>query len=199
MDLVGLTGGIGTGKSTVAAMLRELGATVIDADEAARAVVEPGTDGFREVVAAFGDDYIKDGRLDRAKLAALVFTDESARRRLNEITHPRVREWMLARQQEADARGDQRVVLEIPLLYENRLDAGLSSVVLVYTPEPVQLQRLIEGHGYTQQQARARMAAQLPIEEKKARATYVIDNSGSRDETRQQVEHVWRRLTAAAP
>src|SRR5437588_10728827 len=98
MDVIALTGGVGSGKSTVAAMLRELGATVIDADEAARAVVEPGTPGFEAVVAAFGDRYVKDGRLDRAALAELVFHDEAERQRLNAITHPLVREWMAERQ-----------------------------------------------------------------------------------------------------
>jgi dephospho-CoA kinase len=194
VELIGLTGGIGTGKSTVAAMLRELGAIVIDADEAARAVVEPGTDAFREVVAAFGEDYVRDGRLDRAKLAQLVFSDESARRRLNEITHPRVRQWMVERQQEAEARGEERVVLEIPLLYENGLDAGLQRVIVVYVPEDVEVQRLVAGKGYREEDARARIRAQLPIAEKKTRAAFVIDNSGSRAETRAQVERVWREI-----
>src|SRR5947209_18606157 len=105
-------------------MLRELGATVIDADEAARAVVEPGTPGFEAVREAFGDRFVRDGRLDRAALAELVFNDEEARRRLNAITHPLVREWMAARQLEAERRGDPLVVLDIPLLFENGLEAA---------------------------------------------------------------------------
>ena len=165
MQLIGLTGGIGTGKSTVATMLKELGATVIDADEAARAVVEPGTAGFDEVVEAFGDRYVRDGRLDRAALAELVFNDADARTRLNEITHPLIRQWMLERQQEAERRGEERVVLEIPLLYENGLDAAMTSVIVVTAPLEVELERLREVQGYSEEHARARIASQMPLEE----------------------------------
>src|SRR5919197_6366704 len=117
MDVIGLTGGIASGKSTVAAMLRELGATVIDADEASRAVVEPGTLGLRAVVEAFGPEVLDGERLDRWKLGVIVFEDEEARRRLEAITHPLLRAWMADRQREAEERGDKRVVVDIPLLY----------------------------------------------------------------------------------
>jgi dephospho-CoA kinase len=199
MDLIGLTGGIGSGKSTVAAMLRELGATVIDADEAAREVVEPGTPGFDEVVKEFGTGIVRDGRLDRARLADLVFRDAEARQRLNRIVHPRVRDWMAARQAEAEARGEDVAVLEIPLLYENHLEAAMKAVILVHVPEALQVRRLVEqGRGFTPEQAQARIAAQMPIDEKAARATYVIDNSGSLEETRRQVERVWRQIRGTA-
>src|SRR2546429_5650404 len=122
MDLIGLTGGIASGKSTVADLLRRLGATVIDADKAARAVVEPGTPGLREVVEAFGPEVLDGEQLDRARLGEVVFGDESARRRLEAITHPRVRQWMAERQQEAEERGEERVVLDIPLLFESGLE-----------------------------------------------------------------------------
>lgn len=195
MDLIGLTGGIGSGKSTVAGMLRELGATVIDADEAARAVVEPGTAGFSEVVDAFGGEFVKAGRLDRAALAQLVFRDREARLRLNSITHPLVRDWMLERQQEAERRGEERVVLEIPLLYENGLDAAMKAVIVVTVPEALEVRRLVEGQGYSEAHARARIASQMPLEEKVRRAAHVIDNSGSREETRRQTVETWRSIT----
>jgi len=199
VEVVALTGGIGSGKSTVARMLRELGAVVIDADEAARAVVEPGTPGFAEVVAAFGEGYVKDGRLDRAALAELVFHDPDSLRRLNEITHPLVREWMAERQQEAEARGEPRVVLDIPLLFENGLQDAFGTILLVYAPPETQVRRLVEGRGFTEADARARIAAQLPMEDKRGRATHVIDNSGSEAETRRQVEDAWRRISSGAP
>jgi dephospho-CoA kinase len=196
MDVIALTGGVGSGKSTVAAMLRELGATVIDADEAARAVVEPGTAGFGQVVEAFGDRYVRDGRLDRAALAELVFHDEAARQKLNAITHPLVRAWMAERQQEAEAAGAARVVLDIPLLFESNLQDAFATIVLVYTPPATQLERLVGGRGFTESDARARIAAQLPMESKRDRATHVIDNSGSLAETRRQVERAWQEISA---
>ena len=194
MDVIGLTGGIASGKSTVAEMLRELGASVIDADEAARAVVEPGTPGLAEIVAAFGPEVLDGERLDRARLGRIVFADAEARRRLEAITHPRVREWMAERQREALERGERRVVLDIPLLFENGLETGMGAVLLAYAPEAVQIRRLIERSGLSEAEARARLAAQLPIEDKVARSTYVIDNSGSLDATREQVQKVWREL-----
>ena len=197
MEVVALTGGVGSGKSTVAGMLRELGATVIDADEAARAVVEPGTPGFLQIRDAFGERYVRAGRLDRAALAELVFHDPEALRRLNEITHPLVRQWMAERQQEAEARGEERVVLDIPLLFENGLQDAFATILLVYAPPDLQLRRLVEGRGFTDEDARARIAAQLPMAEKRGRATYVIDNSGSPSETRRQVEEIWSRISSA--
>ena len=197
--VIGLTGGVGTGKSTVAAMLRELGATVLDADEASRAVVEPGTPGFEQIVEAFGRGIVRDGRLDRQALADLIFADAKARERLNAITHPLVREWMAEGQQAAIERGDRWIVQDIPLLYENGLDALFPEVILVWAPPELQVRRLVEGRGLAVSDARARIAAQLPIGEKRARARHVIDNSGSLEETRRQVEATWRELTAEGP
>ncbi|HEX6488320.1 MAG TPA: dephospho-CoA kinase [Candidatus Dormibacteraeota bacterium] len=198
MELIALTGGVGSGKSTVAQMLKDLGAVVIDADEAARAVVEPGTPGFQQVVEAFGERYVKDGRLDRAALAELVFNDPEALRRLNEITHPLVRQWMAERQQEAADRGEPRVVLDIPLLFESNLQDAFPTIILVWAPPDVQVRRLIEGRGFTEPDARARVAAQLPIDAKRERASHVIDNSGSPEDTGRQVEQAWREITAAS-
>jgi dephospho-CoA kinase len=195
VKLVGLTGGVGSGKSTVAAILRELGAEVVDADEASHAVYEPGTPGFEAVVREFGDQFVRDGRIDRKALGELVFKDADARRRLNEIVHPLVREWMAERTAEAIERGATVVVQDVPLLFENGLEPLYSSVVLVYVPEATQLERLIHwGRGLTPERARAVIATQMPIEEKRRRTNQVIDNSGSIEHTRAQVEQLWPKL-----
>jgi dephospho-CoA kinase len=194
VKLVGLTGGVGSGKSTVAEMLRELGAEVIDADEAAHAAYEPGSPGFKAVVREFGKSYVTDGRIDRDRLGELVFNDADARRRLNAIVHPLVREWMAQRTAEAVERGASVVVQDVPLLFENSLERFFSSVVLVYVPEEVQVERLVSGRGFTKYRARAMIAAQMPIEAKRGRAHHVINNSGTKDKTRAQVEAVWRQL-----
>ena len=192
MRLIGLTGGIGSGKSTVAALLRELGATVIDADEATRAVQAPGSPGLQQLVEAFGPEILTpDGALDRPRLAAIAFSDPEARRRLNEIVHPLVREWMAERQREAAERGDAAVVLEVPLLFETRGAEGLDAVVLVYAPEDVQLKRLIEARGMDEQAARARIASQMPIEEKRRLASHVIPNTGTLEQLRTETERTW--------
>lgn len=195
MHVIGLTGGVGSGKSTVAAFLRELGADVIDADEGARAVVEPGTPGLERVVAEFGEEFLTDGRLDRARLAELVFErDPDARRRLNSILHPLIREWMAERQRQAEERGEGVVVLEVPLLFEGGLHATMDAVIVVYIPSQLQVRRLID-KGYTEEQAQARMAAQLSLEGKGSQADYVIDNSGTREETKERTADVWREIT----
>ena len=194
MKLIGLTGGAGSGKSTVAMMLRDLGAVVVDADEATHAVYEPGTPGFAAVVREFGDYYVRDGRIDRQRLGELVFKDAASRRRLNAIVHPLVREWMAARTVEAAERGAEVVVQDVPLLFENGLERLYSSVVLVYVPEEIQRERLVKGRGFTPERARAVIAAQVPIEEKRRRAHHVIDNSGTVEQTRAQVEQLWAIL-----
>lgn len=196
MKIIGLTGGVGSGKSTVAEMLREMGADVVDADQAAHAVYAPGTPGFDAVVREFGPDFVReDGNIDRQRLGALVFNDESALRRLNAIVHPLVREWMAARTAEAAERGAEIVIQDVPLLYENGLEGLFSSVLLVYTPEDIQLDRLVHGRGLPPDRARSMIAAQMPIEEKRRRAHHVIDNSGSAEETRRQAEEVWAQMS----
>jgi len=192
MRIIGLTGGIGSGKSTVAAMLRELGATVIDADEGARAVVAPGGSAYADVVAEFGAEVVlPDGAIDRQKLAGIVFADPERRERLNGITHPRVREWMAAQLAEAGTRGAELVVLDVPLLYESGLDAGLSGVVVVWATPEQQLERAV-GRGGDRRDMAARIEAQMPLAEKRERATWVIDNSGPMEDTRRQVEELWQ-------
>jgi dephospho-CoA kinase len=196
MDLIGLTGGIGSGKSTVSGFLRELGARVIDADEGARAVVEPGTPGFAAVVAEFGPGVVRDGRLDRQRLADIVFNDKPALERLNAIVHPLVGEWTAARLVEAADDGVEIAVQDVPLLFESGYDQLFGSTILVWVPEALQLKRLL-ARGMPAADARARIANQLPIDEKRSRATYVVDNSGNREATRAQTEKVWTEITAS--
>lgn len=196
MDLIGLTGGIGSGKSTVADMLREAGVDVIDADQLAREAVAPGSEGLRDVVARFGAGILDDqGALDRKKLGDVVFQDEEARRALNAIVHPRVAALAAERVQELAAKGRARVVYEVPLLFENGLDAAMRATVVVYVDEDTQLRRLMARDGSGETAARARMSAQMSLEEKRRRASYVIDNRGSREDTARQLREVWRELT----
>jgi dephospho-CoA kinase len=171
-------------------MLRELGAEVLDADAAAHTVYEPGSLGFDLIESEFGSDYVRDGKIDRARLGQLVFSDADARARLNAIVHPLVREWMAARTADALIHGAKIVVQDVPLLYENGLEDLYSDVLFVYAPEPLQITRLIE-RGVSEDLARAIVASQMPIEEKRARARHVIDNSGTREDTRRRVEQLW--------
>jgi dephospho-CoA kinase len=190
--VIGLTGGIGTGKSAVSGFLRELGATVIDADEGTRAVQVPGSEGLRRLEAAFGPEILTaEGALDRARLGAVVFSDAEARLRLNAIVHPLVREWMAERLREAAERGDEVVVLDIPLLFETRGPEGLDAVILVYAPEELQLRRLVEQRGLDEQSARDRIAAQMPIDDKRRLASHVIVNTGTLEGLRSEVERTW--------
>jgi dephospho-CoA kinase len=176
----------------VAAIFRSLGADVIDADQLAREVVLPGEPALQEIVASFGRDILlPDGRLDRGKLAAIIFADRAARARLNAITHPRIRERMDA---EVAARGSGPgvLILDIPLLYENDRAGTVEKVIVVWVDPQTQLRRLNERDGLTVDEARSRIAAQMPLDAKRARADHVIDNSGSRDDTVHQVETIYR-------
>jgi dephospho-CoA kinase len=193
LKLIGLTGGAGSGKSTVAAMFADLGATVVDADEATHAVYAPGTDGFDAIVDAFGPEYVDDGQIDRRRLGELVFNNEPARLRLNAIVHPRVRDWMAARTAEAVERGAEVVIQDVPLLFENGLQDVFSSTVLVYARPQTQVERLVEKRGLSRDRARSILAAQMPIDEKRPLANFVIDNDGGLEDTRRQVEEVWAR------
>jgi len=190
LKLIGLTGGAGSGKSTVAAMLRQLGAEIVDADDAAHAVYEPGTPGFDALVREFGPAYVRDGRIDRARLGDLVFSDAGARGRLNAIVHPLVREWMAQRTAEAIRRGAEVVVHDIPLLFEGALQNLYAMVVVVYARPQVQVARLV-ARGVPPDKAEAMVASQMPIDEKRALAQHVIDNGGTRDATRDQVTRLW--------
>ena len=193
---VALTGGIASGKSTVALLLAELGAVVIDADLLAREVVAPGTDGLREVVAAFGPEVLTgSGELDRPAVAALVFGDDAARRTLEEIVHPRVR--ARAAELEASAAPGALVVHDIPLLVETRQAADFDAVLVVDVPVETQVDRLTRLKGMSRAEAEARVAAQASREQRRAVATYVIDNTGTTEDLRHEVTEVFARLNAA--
>ncbi|MDQ6725371.1 MAG: dephospho-CoA kinase [Actinomycetota bacterium] len=199
MLVVGLTGGIGSGKSTVAALLEAKGATVIDADSLAREVVAPGTPGFGAVVARFGGGVVgPDGGLDRQALADVVFSDPNALTDLNAIVHPAVRSAIDHRLAALGA-GDGVVVLEIPLLVESGRSYGAAAVIVVDCPEEVALRRLVGGRGMDEADARRRMAAQLSRDDRLAAADIVIDNTGSRGDLDRQVDEVWRRIPTFAP
>ena len=193
---VGLTGGVASGKSTVAALLRELGAVVVDSDQLAREVVEPGTPGLAAVVEAFGERVLTDdGRLDRAALGAVVFADPELRRRLEAILHPLIR----ARSAEiaAAAPPGALVVHDIPLLVESGQADRFDAVLVVDVPVQTQVDRMVRERGWTRQDAEARVRAQASREERRAVATYVLDNTGTRDDLREQVTEVVGRLRAA--
>lgn len=175
-------------------MFRELGAAIVDADEATHAVYAPGTEGFDAIVREFGSQFVRDGAIDRHKLGDLVFHDAAARRRVNAIVHPLVRDWMAERTAEAVDRGDDVVIQDVPLLFENGLQGLFSETVLVYARPEMQIARLVDERGVSRERALGMLAAQMPIEEKKPLADHVIDNDGSLEDTRRQVEGVWPRL-----
>lgn len=192
---VGLTGGIACGKSTVAGMFGELGVPVVDADQLARDVVAPGTDGLMAVVEAFGPEFLlADGSLDRDKLGALVFADDEARRRLNGILHPRIQQASMAALASLQGHNSPYLLYDAALLVENGLHRMFPALVVVRADRATQLARLRERDGLSPQQAEARIEAQLPVDAKVAVADYVIDNDASLEATRAQVEEVHRKL-----
>jgi len=190
---VGLTGGVASGKSTVSAMLRELGAVVVDADALAREVVEPGTPGLDAVVDEFGSDVLTDdGRLDRSKVGALVFADPSRRAALEAIVHPLVR--ARATEIEEAAPAGVLVVHDIPLLVETGQATSFDAVVVVDVPEEVQVERAVRERGWTEAEARARVEAQASRADRLAAATHVVENSGDVEDLRQRVTEVFEQL-----
>lgn len=192
---VGLTGGIGSGKSEVSRRLADRGAVIIDADQAARAVVERGTPGLEAIRETFGDEVIRDdGRLDRERLGAIVFADPDKLKALNAIVHPLVRDWMAAAENQARDAGAEVVIQDVPLLAENNLAAHYDLVIVVDAPPQVQLQRLVELRGMPEDQARARIAAQASREDRLAVAGVVMENNGSLSDLDQRVGQVWDEL-----
>ncbi len=190
---VGLTGGVASGKSTVSAILAELGAVVIDADALAREVVARGTPGLDAVVAEFGPDVLTpEGDLDRPAMGRLVFGDDAARRRLEAIIHPLVIERMA--EIEATAGEDDVVVHDIPLLAEGGRADTFDAVVVVDAPRDLQVERMLGDRGWTREDAESRIAAQATREERRAIATHVIDNNGTLEELRARVEAVLDEL-----
>ena len=194
---VGLTGGIGAGKSEVSRRLQSYGAIVIDADQVARQVVAPGTPGLADVVAAFGDAVLApDGSLDRKRLGEMVFVDGSLRAKLNAIIHPLVGRRM---QELEQAAGDAAILVhDIPLLAENHLAGNFDEVVVVDVPPRLQAERLAKERGMTAEQAEARMRAQATREERLAVATIVVDNSGSLAELDREAGDLWAELRRRA-
>ncbi len=192
---VGLTGGVASGKSTVSAILRDLGAVVVDADRLAREVVAPGTEGLAEIVEAFGPGVLTaSGELDRPAMGAMVFADETARRRLEAIIHPRVRR--RGAELEAAAGPDAVVVHDIPLLAETGQGDAFDAVVVVDVPVQTQIERMVAERGMSRADAEARVAAQASREDRRAVATYVIDNTGTLEDLRDRVTEVFEKLVS---
>jgi dephospho-CoA kinase len=195
MLLIGLTGNIASGKSEVARMLAEHGATLIDADVLAREAVRPETQALRDIVKRWGKDVLKkDGSLDRAALRQIVFADQDELDALNRIVHPgvtRLRDREIARARE---RGDQIVVCVIPLLFERNLVEEFDAIVLVDAPRPLRLERMVATRGVEETDAMNMIASQMPAELKRARADYVIENTGSLDDLERDVDALWSSL-----
>ncbi len=191
--ILGLTGSLGSGKSYVSSLLSRYQARIICADQIAREVVQPGSEALQQISREFGNEYLlPDGSLNRLKLAELVFSQPDKRKSLEIIIHPKVRE----REEELiqQYRHDPFVVLDVPLLYETRADTLCDAVLVVSIDETVREQRLIKDRGMTSSQIQQRLKTQLPQDEKISKADYVIDNSGTREETQQQVEELIQQL-----
>ncbi|HWC32953.1 MAG TPA: dephospho-CoA kinase [Actinomycetota bacterium] len=194
MLLVGLTGGLGAGKSTVARMLAERGAVVVDADDLARRALDPGHPGYDRVVETFGDDILDaSGLVDRTKLAEAVFADEGKRRALESIVHPEVFR-LLAEEIERRRDRDDIVVFDAPLIIETRFDEACDVVVVVAAPLEHQIERVLRDRGMSEAEARARIAAQISPEQRAARADVVLANDGDLASLERQVGTLWERL-----
>ncbi|HEY0903413.1 MAG TPA: dephospho-CoA kinase [Marmoricola sp.] len=194
---VGLTGGIASGKSTVSAILTELGAVVIDADRLAREVVAKGTPGLQQVVEAFGPEILtEDGEMDRAAVGRIVFEDEHQRKRLESIVHPLVFERYAALEAAAPTGGI--VVHDIPLLAESGRVADFDAVIVVDAPHETQVERMLRDRGMSREDAESRIAAQATREQRRAIATYVIENTGTREDLRQRVTEVFEQLRSGS-
>lgn len=199
MRVIGLTGGIASGKSTVAAMLRELGAPIVDADLLARQVVEPGSPALAEIAQKFGADMLAaDGTLDRKKMGERIFADAGARAALNAITHPRIAQASAAALADFAAAGHEVAIYEAALLVENRIHERLGGLIVVSVPDDVQIARLRARDDLDEEGARARVSAQLPLASKVAVADWVVDNGGSVEHTRAEVERIWRAIQEQA-
>jgi dephospho-CoA kinase len=194
--IVGLTGGLATGKTTVAKIFKELGAEVVDADIIAREIVRKGTEVFDEIVKVFGEGIIgEEGELDRKKLASIIFCDEEAREKLNMITHPPIRKRIV--EEIARLKESKRIiVLDVPLLIEAGFSDLVDVVVVVSAGEEEQIRRVMKRDGIKREEALLRIRSQLPLQSKLDAADYVIDNSGPLDRTRMEVRRVWRGLCA---
>lgn len=196
MFLIGLTGGIGSGKSTVASRLKTLGARIVDADKIAREIVEPGEPALAELAEAFDGVLNADGSLNRAELARQAFAAPDATEKLNSITHPRIRERTLERIAEARTDGVPVLVYDMPLLIENGEYKKMDHVLVVDAADEIRIDRLVNSRGLDEEDARRRIAAQISREERLAAADSVVDNSGTRDQLLQQVDTFWEQVVA---
>lgn len=186
--VIGLTGSIATGKSTVSDMFREWEIPVIDADKLSREVVEPGEEAYNQIVEVFGSDVLlHTEEIDRKKLGKIIFSDERKREQLNSIVHPQVRKRMIEKREAYKEQGASAVVLDIPLLFESGLTGYVDKTMVVYVDESVQLQRLVDRDESSEEDALERIRSQLPISEKAERADAVINNNGSVEDTRKQL------------
>lgn len=194
--MIGLTGGIASGKSTVGRMLRDLGAPVVDADVLARVVVEPGRPAYDDIVREFGREVLlEDGTIDRKRLGEIVFSDAHRRKLLGAITHPRIAQASQEEIARHGAAGARVVIYEAALLVENGLHRALDGLIVVSATPEQQVQRAVARDGISEEQARARVASQLPLARKLEVATHVVDNTGTIDDTRAQVERLWAELS----
>jgi len=197
VKLVGLTGGIASGKSTVAAILKRLGAAIINADELSRDVVQPGQDAWQEIVEEFGADILQEDKtLDRKKLRKMVFDNPEARKKLEAIIHPKVRALAEQRIRELAAAGHAIIVYEVPLLFEGQLHHWLRPVILVACNTNMQKKRLQDRDRLTTMEAQQHIDAQMSLEEKRKLADYIIENNGSLEELEQQVKFVLETIEA---
>lgn len=192
--IVGLTGGIASGKSTVSNMLKQKGFTIIDADIAAREVVNIGEDAYFQIIKDFGEDILLEDRsLDRKKLGSIVFHNRDKRLLLNNIVHPAVRKYMLSKKDEAVNEGKQTVILDIPLLFESQLTYMVDRTILVYVEPPIQLARLMERNQLSKEDALARIHSQMPLDEKVKLADAVINNNTELNNTKYQLETLMKK------
>lgn len=199
MKVIGLTGGIATGKSTVTSILRQLGARIIDADELAREIVEPGREAWREIIEAFGAGILRgDKSIDREKLRKKVFADPKARKRLESITHPRIRALAQERIQQLASEGAEIAVYAAPLLFENQIHLWLRPVILVACDRAIQEQRLRERDGLGSEEVEQHLKAQMALEEKRKLADFVIENNGGLEELEKRIREVWEKITKQA-
>ncbi len=199
MLLVGLTGNIGSGKSTVARMLSERGATIIDADVLARRAVELGTPAYTKIVARWGNAVLSpDGHLDRTALRRVVFADQAQLEELNEIVHPEVERLREHLVEQARARGDRIVVCDIPLLFEKGMADRFDRILLVDASRPIRLERLLHDRGLQTTEAMEIIAAQMPAELKRARADFIVENGGTLTQLERRVQDLWSSLMRAA-
>ncbi|KGR91427.1 dephospho-CoA kinase [Ureibacillus massiliensis 4400831 = CIP 108448 = CCUG 49529] len=192
--IIGLTGSIASGKSTVAKMLKEYGLPIVDADVVARLVVEPGSPTLKKIAEAFGQEVLTEkGEMNRTKVGELIFHDETKRKTLNNIIHPAIRAEMLRQKEEHLANGAKTVIMDIPLLFESKLQHFVDKILVVTVSEDTQLKRLMDRNQLSEEDALVRIRSQLPLSEKEQGADAVIYNNGSIDESRNQLEVILRQ------